>query len=280
MQITCSNCQTQFNLNDSLYSPERRLRCSVCLNVFTLAEEMPFFVAEDIPVASMPNAQDNQFQPPSSLPEELEAKAETEKTSAAAYIGPKPAPPKSLAKKTLMAAAFLVCLAGLGFGGYIIYTDWSKKHTSAYDPIAEEITDLDKVKGFALNDVKQYSVDNNKLGRVIVIEGKIKNNFNTSKDLIVVEASLYDKKGKVIATQQQYAGVTMNPLQLQILGKDEMAKALTNKFEIYGNNQNVTPGMEVPFMVVFIFPPSSMTQFGVRVIDAQDPPNQQAQPTR
>ena len=277
MQITCPNCQTQFNMDDSLYRPGRKLRCSACLNVFALPGEVPSAGMGDSPKIPDRIIRDEQVKNASSLLEKLEDKTEVERTSADIYAGPESVPQKSVLKRVFMAAAFLLCLVGLGFGGYIIYTDWDKKNSGIDDSVAEEIADLDKVKNFALIEVKQYSVDNNKLGRIIVIEGKIKNNFNTPKDLIIIEASLYDKKGRVVAAQQQYAGVTMNPLQLQILGKDEMAKALTNKFEIYGNNQNVMPGMEVPFMVVFIFPPSSMTQFGVRVVDAQDQPNQQAQ---
>jgi hypothetical protein len=61
-------------------------------------------------------------------------------------------------------------------------------------------------------------------------------------------------------------------LQLSELGQKELDKALGDRIQIMSNNINVMPGVDVPFMVVFVFPPTDAVELEVSVIDASDPP--------
>ena len=58
-----------------------------------------------------------------------------------------------------------------------------------------------KVKDIMLQNVRQYYVSNEKAGQLFVIEGKAVNNFKTPKEIIKIEATLFDEKGGSLANQ-------------------------------------------------------------------------------
>lgn len=92
------------------------------------------------------------------------------------------------------------------------------------------------------------------------------------RELIRIEAALYDAEGKTLVSKQQLAGGRVSLFQLQMLGEQELEQALTSKIDIMSNNTNVAPGGEVPFMVVFYNPPDNAAEYGVKIIDARIPP--------
>lgn len=127
------------------------------------------------------------------------------------------------------------------------------------------------VSQLELRDVRQYQVKNEKLGQLIVIEGKVKNNFPTPRELIRLEAELYDSEGHMLISQQQLAGNSMSSFQLELLDKEELDKALNNKLDVVESNTNVLPGNEVPFTVVFVDPPAGASDYKVRIAEAAMP---------
>ena len=131
-----------------------------------------------------------------------------------------------------------------------------------------------KVKDIMLQNVRQYYVSNEKAGQLFVIEGKAVNNFKTPKEMIKIEATLFDEKGGSLATQEELAGNTVSLFQLQVMTRDELKNALTSQVGVLTNNTNIAPGGETPFMVVFFDPPEAVKEFGVKVVDAKDPPRQ------
>lgn len=102
-----------------------------------------------------------------------------------------------------------------------------------------------------MRNVRQYYVDNDKVGKVFVIEGRVVNEFPQPKELVTVEAAIYDKDKKPLSVKRQIAGAQLSLFQLQVLSEKEMEAFLTNKVEILTNNSNVPHGGEVPFMVLF-----------------------------
>ena len=138
-------------------------------------------------------------------------------------------------------------------------------------PSAEETA---KVKDIMLQNVRQYYVSNEKAGQLFVIEGKAVNNFKVPKEMVKLEASLFDEKGSTLASQQELAGNTVSLFQLQVMTRDELKNALTSQVGVLTNNTNIASGNEVPFMLVFFDPPEAVKEFGVKVVDAKDPPKQ------
>lgn len=196
-----------------------------------------------------------------------------------------PAPKVKRGKRYLFNfACVLVFIALVGFVGFYLYGQFTSDDGEAGAPqvldgtsgangtsVKIDNNELDRVRHLALLDVRQYVVENDRLGRIVVVDGKVQNNFPTPKELIEVEASLYDKDKKLITAKRQFCGIVVQPLQLRIMGQDQLAKTMSNRFAVLATNVNIQPGGTVPFMVVFVYPPADMAQFGVRVVDAKDP---------
>ncbi|MGD9610839.1 MAG: DUF3426 domain-containing protein [Desulfovibrionaceae bacterium] len=134
--------------------------------------------------------------------------------------------------------------------------------------------DAAKVKEIMLQNVRQYYVSNEKAGQLFVIEGKAVNNFKTPKEMIKLQATLFDDKGASLASQDALAGNTVSLFQLQVMTRDELKAALSSQVGVLTNNTNIQTGGETPFMVVFFDPPEAVKEFGVKVVDAKDPPRQ------
>ncbi|MDR2892834.1 MAG: zinc-ribbon domain-containing protein [Deltaproteobacteria bacterium] len=207
-----------------------------------------------------------------------EARRERGGRRAAAEASVEPAAePAGRGKKTFLLLAVLICLAGVGFGGYYIFQSFSSSGTSGdgnTEAISMDPAALEKVRHLDVqsNGIKYDYISNERLGKILVLEGKVTNNYSTPKDNIVVEARLLNSKGVVLKSQRQICGVLLTPLQLTALGQQELLKALNNRIEIMANNINVVPGASVPYMVVFIYPPDDTVEFEVSAVDASDPP--------
>ncbi|MHC1789349.1 DUF3426 domain-containing protein [Solidesulfovibrio sp.] len=141
-------------------------------------------------------------------------------------------------------------------------------------PAAQKPEDAAKVKDIMLQNVRQYYVSNEKAGQLFVIEGKAVNNFKAPKEMIKLEASLFDEKGATLVAQEELAGNTVSLFQLQVMTRDELKNALASQVGVLTNNTNIAPAGEVPFMMVFFDPPEAVKEFGVKVVDAKDPPRQ------
>lgn len=141
-------------------------------------------------------------------------------------------------------------------------------------PGAQKPEETAKVKDIMLQNVRQYYVSNEKAGQLFVIEGKAVNNFKAPKEMIKLEASLFDDKGATLASQAELAGNTVSLFQLQVMTRDELKNALASQVGVLTNNTNIAPGGEAPFMLVFFDPPEAVKEFGVKVVDAKDPPRQ------
>ena len=157
---------------------------------------------------------------------------------------------------------FLLCIAGALAWEFVF------KKTDTVQVSEAQLAD--KVRLLTMRQVRQYIVENEKVGKVFVIEGKVVNEFPTPKDFIAVEAAIYGKDQRVVATKKQRCGTQLSLFQLQVLSEKEMEAFLNNKIEILTNNVNVKPGAEVPFMVLFYAPPDDVSEFGVRIIDVRD----------
>ena len=181
---------------------------------------------------------------------------------------------KGSKKKWLVLGAVLAILALVG-AGLFIFKPWTKMNIPFLGNLtskAKESGDnADKVKDIALRNVRQYYIPNEKAGNIFVVEGKAVNNFTMPKERIKVEISLFDEKGKVLASKQMLCGNTLSQFQLQVQSEEEINSSLTSEVGILTSNTFLKPGMDTPFMAVFFKPSDQVKEFGVKVIDALDP---------
>lgn len=305
MEVRCPSCSSLFNLPDAIPAGSK-LRCSVCKQVFRLegvaepavppvtepqglpleqALHSPLAMAEQpVPLAEQGEGKPAQCQAAEQEPAQQEQNEPVPAEAVCAEAEPAAAldtvnlladfegasPKKSSGWKKFF---LFLLLVALGAGGWWYYTT---QYTAPLPSTAEAVH---KVEKLAVNDVRQYYVDNTQLGKVFVVEGKVSNNFPTARDLIEVEASLYDKNKKLIKTKHFYAGTTLPLFQLQFMAEKEMDTLLSNKLDILRNNMQVQPGASVPFMAIFAVAPEAVGEFAVHIVNAKESaPASPAQP--
>ena len=234
MIVVCPNCFTRFNLPDEQAKTGVKLRCSVCKHVFPLPEAETQTVLPDLdPLAGS------------------SAMSEASPSFVRRHVG--------------LLLLLVVLLAGVGF----LYFS----PPAVFDPFQRRAQTAEELLGkISLTDVRMYPVSNRQSGTLIVIDGKVVNNFNTPRELIRLEAALYDKAGSRLTAKEQLAGNAISLLQLQLLPEQELEAALNSKIGVLTNNTNVVSGGEVPFMMVFYNPPEEAAEFSVKVLEARMPP--------
>lgn len=125
---------------------------------------------------------------------------------------------------------------------------------------------------FSFKDLRQFYVNNDKAGQLFIIEGKVVNNFSKPKELVEVEAQLFDDKGQVLDSQRLLCGNTLSLFQLEVQSKEEIEAGLTSKVGVLSNNTLLKPGMDTPFMVVFFKPSPAVKEYVINVVEAKNPP--------
>ncbi len=144
----------------------------------------------------------------------------------------------------------------------------------AEEPAAGKPAAQSQVENITLDKIRQYYVDNEKVGRIFVVEGSAVNDFDVPKELITVEVGLFDASGQMVASQRAVAGNVLSLYNLQILEWDKIQAGLASETGIAANNMNVLPKAEVPFMVAMAKTPETVAEFVVKVVEVKDPPKQ------
>jgi hypothetical protein len=108
-------------------------------------------------------------------------------------------------------------------------------------------------------------IDNPGAGRLCVIKGQVRNNYDHPRSFIQLTAKLYTKNKAVAKTATVFAG---NILSNQELAAQDLA-AITARFKSRtgANNLNVgvKPGRSIPFMAVFDSLPGNLDEYSVEV---------------
>ena len=135
----------------------------------------------------------------------------------------------------------------------------------------QQLSAIERIGKIGLRSLRQYIVNNDKIGKVLVVQGQAVNGFSAPRSFIRIEVDLLDSQDKVLVSKDQYAGVSISASQLQSLDQFELEQTLSNQTSIDANNSNVAPGAAVEFMVAFYNYPEQASQYVVRVVDAKIP---------
>ncbi len=286
MLVTCQHCNTTYNLPDDKAVKGAKLRCTVCKNVFDLTEG----VTEEVEALQKPEIEEKQeentnvsqassaqsYAAEDNLPVNKEQQnnfSEEEHARAKEAIRKKGLIGNRISKKTsIFIFIFILVLSGT-FWGLFSYTsllDMFKANTMA-EQIQSASNLEQKVQLLELRNVRQYSVDNDKIGTLQVIEGRVINGFDTARAMIEVEAILYDAQGAKLLSSKQLAGTSLSLFQLQVLGKEEIVQVLSNTTDINANNGYIPPNGMTPFMIIFFETPLLAQEYSVKVVSAQSP---------
>ena len=112
------------------------------------------------------------------------------------------------------------------------------------------------------------TVDNSKVGTLLVIEGFVVNHDQQPRKNIHVEGAIL-KQRQAIDTRVQKAGVRLSNTQLRAMTEAELLAALENEEEQAIANAYVAPGARVPFTMVFQNAPAGVDEYAVKVGDSE-----------
>jgi hypothetical protein len=132
----------------------------------------------------------------------------------------------------------------------------------------EEITSVDPGNmHIALpgKDITSRFVQNKKAGRLFVIQGKVRNDYDNVRNFIVVKAALFAKDGKELQKKTIYCGNVFSDKDLQDLDKATIEARLHNKFGHERSNFRIAPNKTIPYVVVFSDVPANLGEFAVEV---------------
>ncbi len=260
MIISCPKCGTKYKIKDELINPEgTKLKCTKCGHVFLFVDKGKGQGDEDIAKKEM-----DKFR------EEVEKQVEKTKISLEEPFIKR----IKVSKKTISILLGGIVIVLFGLIGWNYYPQIKNKlpFFQSKSKIKQKNTgsSIESIKNIVIQDVKQYFVDNEKEGKILVIEGKVVNKFNKPKELIKLEATLYDSKGKVLAKKEFLCGNKVSLFQLQSWSKKHLEEELNSKVGILMKNTNIQPGGSVDFMVLFFNPPQNIAEYGIKVIEAMD----------
>ncbi len=270
MLVTCPNCKSVFKLPKQ-EDIDKKLRCSICKTVFAIRETEYKLEAgeEGSPQEAGPS---NTGIPRIDLDTPF-------------------ANDKSVKKKSLAVRIFAIL-----FFASICFISILWSFTDYLDPIKEKYFSKDeakiqekieaenkrieeltqKVKLLQINGLRQYTMPNDKIGTLTVIEGKVVNGFDEPRGFIQVECSLYSESGELLIDKKQIAGTSLSLFQLQVLNEDELERTLNNNLDIMQRNTNIAPGASTPFMCIFYNPPQNAANFNIKIVSAENPEKMEA----
>ena len=108
-------------------------------------------------------------------------------------------------------------------------------------------------------------VENSDAGRLFVIQGKVKNEYDHPRSFIKVTGKLFQKEGKVVKTATVYCGNVLSGVELNAMNMTGIKRRLKNKFGDRRSNVKVAKGRMLPFMIVFDQLPRNLDEFSIEV---------------
>lgn len=108
-------------------------------------------------------------------------------------------------------------------------------------------------------------IDHPGAGRLCVIKGQVRNNYDHPRSAIRVTAKLYTKDKTLAKTATVFAGNVLSSQELAAQDMAAIAARLQNKEGANNTNMGVKPGRTVPFMAVFDNLPNNLDEYSVEV---------------
>jgi hypothetical protein len=109
-------------------------------------------------------------------------------------------------------------------------------------------------------------VDNQKAGRLLVVSGQVRNEYEHARSFIQIAGKLFGQDGTLARSATVYAGNMISTLDLARLDLTKIKDQLQNKTGQRKSNLNVKKGRVVPFMIVFDQLPDSLDEYTVEVV--------------
>lgn len=296
MQVVCPKCKSRFNLPAGT-KPGARLRCSVCMTVFSLPSEensdyaqqpslssgtLPPLGASDVPQSALPQLEEKKSHHPFLwffivvlvLGIAGYAAWEISGDFRGAVINlknkfiPGQAPVKSAQQPegSVSRDEDSPVISGQAMENATKPAEEEEiQHKTATNEVAQvptQLQDSDKIvlHSLRLEKVRQYFVDNEKVGRILVIEGEVAGLKPFLSSSIHVEAVIIGEDKKPLEKKEQKVGGKLSHLQLQKMDKEELEAAQLTDSDAENRRQ------DFPFMLLFYNTKKTVSEFTVKII--------------
>jgi predicted Zn finger-like uncharacterized protein len=162
----------------------------------------------------------------------------------------------------------LLVLPGLaGGGGYWAWQqgfDLASLKQLLGQPAADEAGNL-KISTLAID---SRFVDNATAGRLFIITGKARNDYDHPRSRIQIKSSLLAKGKRLVGSETVFCGNVLTDLDLSCLEMAEIQRRLDQQAGANDSNLEVSPGGLVPFMVAFSNLPPDLEEFTIEVVSS------------
>lgn len=179
------------------------------------------------------------------------AAVEEEPEEEAAHQAPKASAQKS--SKALLLALLLI----IGAGAAVYFS-------GVMDMIAGKASvpvETVQRKNIEIEEMKGYFAENKDLGKIFVVEAKVKNTSDDIQRIKAATAILYNSKGEKISERSVSPGRVVTQDELKNLSKDDLLKPFAD-----GSGGIVPPRGTVPVMVLFTEMPEGMAEYGIDIV--------------
>jgi len=175
-----------------------------------------------------------------------------------------------LKKERKSSTAFLVIMFFLLIAAFSLYFWFNRTQGSvpAFEYIYEKIYTMmsgDQAQKLFIVGMRgsEYTLEG---GTVFVIQGKVANRSEETKQSVKLQATLFDKVGKEVASSIGYCGVTITDEEI----KNSTYDALKTSFGFIGAGQArpVPSQQNLSFTIIFFAPPEGATDFRVDIVES------------
>lgn len=129
---------------------------------------------------------------------------------------------------------------------------------------------FDPVRSVDLTGSRQvlYTIENQQIGDILVITGRARNNSAHPISFLRLRASLQNSDGRDLAERFFYAGNVLKTNELMTMSRNQIVSQLNMRDGRKGQNLNIKPGADLPFMAVFLNIPEDRAGYHVEVVSA------------
>jgi hypothetical protein len=108
-------------------------------------------------------------------------------------------------------------------------------------------------------------VENNKAGKIFVISGQVRNEYDHPRSNIKITGKLYRRGKALVKSATVYCGNMLSDADLQRMDISAIGKRLQNRFGDNRSNIKVKTGKTIPFVIVFNQLPANLDEYTVEV---------------
>ena len=176
---------------------------------------------------------------------------------------------KSQSLRFILLILLLLLLMGAGIFGGILYLQKNQISLPFIGPppsrtAVPEVQDPGNLRIHTLA-VGHSFVNHESAGRLLIISGKVRNDYPHTRHHIHLRARLFTGESPA-ATRMVYAGNTLPEMELIRMPMAAIEKELGKKSGDRAINENIVQGKEIPFMFVFSDLPQGLSGFEIDVL--------------